>query len=141
VRDAILVYPMLAMVLLSAAVLSILFRSRVRAVKEGQLSARYYRLYQHETEPDYAAKPARHFINLFEAPTLFYAACLAAMITHQVSPLTVSLAWLYVALRLVHAFIHLTNNRLRWRMRAYFASWNILVVLWVSIAAGVASGS
>jgi hypothetical protein len=44
---------------------------------EGQVSAPFYRLYQNDLEPEYAAKPTGHFINLFEAPTLFYAACLA----------------------------------------------------------------
>jgi hypothetical protein len=130
---------MLAMVVLTASVLTILFRSRVRAVREGQVSARFYKLYQSEIEPEYAVKPTRHFINLFEAPTLFYAACLAAMITHQVTILTAGLAWLYVALRVVHAFVHMTSNKLRWRMRTYFAGWFVLLALWVSIAAGVAT--
>ena len=40
-KEAVLVYPMTAMVLLTAAVLAILFRSRVRAVREGKVTARY----------------------------------------------------------------------------------------------------
>ena len=35
-KEADLVYPIFAMVLLTAAVLAILFRSRVRAVREGE---------------------------------------------------------------------------------------------------------
>jgi hypothetical protein len=140
-REAILVYPMLTMVILTAAVLVILFRSRVRAVREGKVNVRYYRLYQNELEPEYAVKPARHFVNLFEAPTLFYAACLAAMVTHQITVLIVVLAWLYVAIRALHAVIHLGSNKLRWRMRAYFSGWFVLIVMWIVLAAGVASSA
>jgi hypothetical protein len=131
-----LVYPMFAMVLLSAAVLAILFRSRVRAVRESQVPVTYFRLYQGEVEPESIAKPARHFANLFEAPVLFYAACLAAMFTGQVGTTMVVLAWAYVATRVVHAYIHLGGNRLRLRMRAYFAGWLVLLAMWILLALG-----
>jgi hypothetical protein len=125
------------MVLLTATVLAILFRSRVRAVREGRVTARYFKVYQGETEPEYAIRPGRHFINLFEVPTLFYAACLTAMVTHQVTVLIQALAWLYVAARLTHAYIHLGSNKVRRRMIVYFTGWLILLAMWVSIAAGV----
>lgn len=134
-----LVYPMFAMVLLTATVLVILFRGRVRAVREQKVSVEYYRIYQGGTEPAESAQAARHFINLFEAPTLFYAACLAAMVTHQSGSTIVALAWAYVATRLVHTWIHLGSNRIRLRLRAYFASWLVMCVMWIAIVAGVAT--
>ena len=132
-----LVYPMFALVLLTAAVLVILFRSRVRAVREGKVTARYFRIYQGEVEPESTAKPARHFSNLFEAPTLFYAGCLAAMITRDTGALVQILAWLYVAARLVHAYIHLGKNRLGRRIRVYFAGWLALLALWIHVTVHV----
>lgn len=134
-----LIYPMFAMVLLTATVLGILFRSRVRAVRENPGTLQYFRLYQGGVEPEASAKAARHFANLFEAPTLFYAACLAAMVTGQTGIAIVGLAWAYVAARLAHAYIHLGGNRLRWRIRAYFASWLVLVALWLMLVLGVAT--
>lgn len=86
-KDAALVYPMLAMVVLTACVLSTLFRRRTRAVKRGQLSSRFFRVYQGEVEPEEAAKATRQFANLFEAPVLFYVACLTAIATRQVTVL------------------------------------------------------
>ena len=127
------------MVLLSAVVLGLLFRSRVRAVRERQLKISFFKVYQGGDEPEYARKPARHFINLFEAPTLFYVACLAAMITHQTGPAVHVLAWGYVAARVAHSVVHLGANRLRPRMALYFASWLILLGLWGTIAFGVAA--
>jgi hypothetical protein len=133
-----LVYPMLAMVLLTFAVLVVLFRSRVRMVREGHAPVSYFRTFQGGPEPDYAAKPARHLVNLFEAPTLFYAACLAAMVVGVNGPWVLALAWGYVAARYVHAAIHLGGNRVRHRLRAYFLSWLLLLALWILVAFTVA---
>ena len=136
--DFSLVYPMFAMVLLSATVLVILFRSRVRAVRGGKVKMQYFRTYQGEVEPEETAKPARHFTNLFEAPTLFYAACITAMVVHDTGVAMLVLAWLYVVARVVHAFIHLGGNRVRYRLRAYFASWLMLIAIWIHIVVHVA---
>jgi hypothetical protein len=135
-----LVYPMFAMVLLTATVLVTLFRRRVQAVSERLITTAYYRIYQDQgvPEPESAAKAARHFSNLFEAPTLFYVACLAAMITQRGGLAMLILAWCYVAARIAHAAIHLGPNTLRWRIRAYFASWLVLMGMWVTLVAGLA---
>jgi hypothetical protein len=131
---------MFALVLLSAVVMVMLFRRRVLSVREGLVTTSYFRIYQDQgvPEPESAAKAARHFSNLFEAPTLFYVACLAAMIAHQSGPLMLALAWAYVGARLAHAYIHLGSNRLRLRIRAYAVSWVILLAMWITLVAGVA---
>jgi hypothetical protein len=133
-----LVYPMLAMVLLTFVVLIVLFRSRIRMVREGHAPVSYFRTFQGSLEPEYAAKPARHFANLFEAPTLFYVACLAAMLVGLRGWGVLALAWGYVAARCVHAWIHLGGNRVRHRLRVYFISWLLLLALWVYVAMAAA---
>jgi hypothetical protein len=133
-----LVFPMLAMVLLTFVVLILLFRSRVRMVREGRVPVSYFGTFQGAQEPDYAVKPARHLSNLFEAPTLFYAACLAAMILGVSGWGVLALAWGYVAARCVQAWIHLGANRVRHRLRAYFVSWLLLLGLWIQVATSAA---
>jgi hypothetical protein len=134
-----LVYPMLAMVLLTFVVLVVLFRSRIRMVREGLAPVSYFRTFQGSLEqPEYTAKPARHFVNLFEAPTLFYAVCLAAMVVGVTGPGILALAWGYVASRYVHAWIHLGSNRVRHRLRAYFIGWLLMLAMWVYVAVVVA---
>lgn len=135
--SALLVLPMSAMVLLTLGTLVITFRSRIQAVREGAVPPTFYKLYQGGTEPEYAVKPARHFSNLFEAPTLFYAGCLAAMVTDHGGVVAQALAWAYVGARVVHASIHLGRNQLRKRIAAYFTSWLILVGLWGYVASAV----
>ena len=134
-----LVYPMAAMVVLTFVVVVRLFRSRVAAVRTGQIEAAYFRLYPGAVEePEGTRKLSRHFTNLFEAPTLFYVACLAAMIVGVAGPVFLVLAWGYVGARVVHAAVHLGGNRLRKRIAAYFASWLFLVAMWVTLVVVVA---
>jgi len=132
---------MFAMVCLTAFVLSRMFRARVRAVREGTVTAGYFKTYQGQQEPPQSAQAARHFINLFEAPTLFYVACVTAMVVQVQGLAIIVLAWLYVAVRFVHAFIHLGPNKLIPRIRAYGLSWLVLLALWARIVVAVAGGS
>lgn len=134
-----LVFPMFAMFALSAVVLVLLFRSRVRAIREQDVSQSYFKIYQGGAEPEYAAKRSRHFSNLFEAPTLFYAVCLAAMVTQQADRMLEVLAWLYVAVRYVHSFIHLGRNEIVPRLSAYFTSWGVMAAMWIYLVFRVAS--
>ena len=62
------------------------------------------------------------------------------MVTGQTGLAMVALAWLYVAARVVHAFVHLGSNRLRLRIRAYFAGWLTLLAMWVLLAWGASPG-
>jgi hypothetical protein len=133
-----LVYPMLAMVLLTVVVLVLLFRSRVRMVREGHAPVSYFGVFRGSQEPEYAIKPARHFANLFEAPTLFYAGCLAAMVVGVTGTVIVALSWGYVAARVLHAAVHLGGNRIRHRVRVYGLSWLNLLAMWIYVAQAVA---
>jgi hypothetical protein len=135
-----LIYPMFAMVILTVSVLFRLFRARVRAVSAGEVNATYFRTYQDGAEPPSSAKLSRQFTNLFEAPVLFYVACLAAMVLNRVSIVLVVLAWLYVLARAVHTHVHTGGNRLRHRITVYFASWLVLLAIWIVLVVSVAMG-
>ncbi len=136
--DYSLVFPMLALVLLTFGVAVVLFRARIRSVREGHTPVSYFRVLSGSPEPEFLAKPTRHFINLFEVPTLFYAACLAAMVVCVTGPIVLALAWGYVGARLAHAWVHLGANRVRHRFRIYFISWIFLLALWLYVCTAVA---
>jgi len=122
---------MRALVLLTFGVAVVLFRARVRSIREGHTPVSYFRTFQGSLEPEFLARPTRHFVNLFEVPMRFYAGCLAAMVVGVAGPLMVDLAWVYVAARLAHAVIHIRGNRIRHRLAAYSASWLFLLDLWL----------
>ncbi len=134
-----LVYPMAAMVVLTAIVLVRMVAGRFAVVRSGEVDARFYKTYQGDTEPRVAAQHTRHFANLFENPVLFYAACVTAMVTAQGAGVIVWLAWAYVACRVVHALVHLGSNRIYPRMAVYAASWIVLLAMWGVLLVGVAT--
>ena len=136
-KDSALIYPMAAMVALTFSTLVRLFRARSGFVADGTIKASYFKVYQGGAEPESSAKLARHFANQFEAPVLFYVCCLAAMALHATTSLFVALAWIYVMVRAVHAYIHTGKNELKSRIGAYFSSWAILLLMWVVLVAAL----
>jgi hypothetical protein len=62
-----LVFPMLAMVLLAFSVLVRLFRARQAALKDGAVTAGYFKTCQVGAEPAASAQLARSFSNQFVA--------------------------------------------------------------------------
>ncbi len=132
-----LVYPMFAMVVLTCVVLAALFRARTSSVASGQVSVSYFKTYRGGEEPDASVQLSRHFANIFEAPTLFYVVCLAAMIINQTAWPLHLLAWTYVLLRAAHAHVHTGRNKLRPRIFVYFSSWIVLLLMWIYLVVGV----
>ena len=129
----ILIFPMAAMFLLSAVVLIITFVTRVKAVRSRKVRLSYFTTYSSEVTDQDMLKASRHFSNLFEAPVLFYAVCLGAMIAGVQQKAFLITAWLYVIARVAHAYAHIGPNRLYPRMTVYFVSWIFLTALWVQL--------
>ncbi len=130
--------PLMAIVALTVFGFVRLLAVRVRATKDRAVKLTYYRAFQGDGEPEVSAIAARHYNNLFEAPVLFYAACVVAFELGSVTPGVLFLAWAYVAARYLQSAIHLTSNNVRHRALAFLAGWIFLVALWVRLAAALA---
>ncbi|GAB6196289.1 MAPEG family protein [Lysobacter xanthus] len=76
------------------------------------------------------SRSADNFRNLSELPVLFYAALAVASAIDRVDGVTLTLAWAFVALRIVHSAIQLTVNRVMHRFYAYAAGGVALFALW-----------
>jgi hypothetical protein len=72
-----------------------------------------------------------NFADLLEMPVLFYVICLMLFVTNRVTELFLYLAWIYVALRLLHSLIHLTYDNMRQRMALFALSNLVVIVMWV----------
>ena len=73
----------------------------------------------------------RNLMNLLEMPLLFYVVSIAFYVTHQVTPRVLTLAWVYLALRLAHSLVHVTSNQILVRLTSYAASNVVLLTLWI----------
>ena len=75
-----------------------------------------------EKLPAFVKWPADNFNNLLEQPTQFYAIMLGLTLVGVKDKRTVSLAWAYVGLRLVHSTIHVSTNNPSIRFPVFAAS-------------------
>jgi hypothetical protein len=121
-------WPMIAHVLLVCIIYCLLAVRRRNAVLSG--AARSSQFKTRTNEPEGSASVAANLMNQFELPVLFHVVCLALFATNGVSYIAVTLAWLFVLARYMHAFVHVTSNDLRYRSPAFAAGFVILVVLW-----------
>ncbi len=121
------------MVVLTFIIGFIAIQVRFFSVKKGDVSARYYKLMQGEDVPEIVTKTTRCFNNQFEVPVLFYVACTLYISLGIESLVGVIFAWLFVILRSIHAYIHLTYNHILHRMRVFLLACISVVVLWVNL--------
>lgn len=92
-------------------------------------------------EPQAIRIVSRHLVNQFEMPMLFYLGAIIAYVTGQANPLLLGLAWLYVALRYLHSFVHLGKNVVYIRFRLFAASCLALVVFWAVLMVSIISAA
>lgn len=71
-----------------------------------------------------------NLLNQFETPVLFYVLVILAMMTRHADLFFVLLCWVYVVLRIFHAYVHLTNNELKLRGPIFISSVIVLAILW-----------
>jgi hypothetical protein len=72
---------------------------------------------------------AHNYNHLHEAPTVFYAVALALAMIGQGGGLNLQIAWVYVALRIVHSVFQATINKVMPRFLLFAASSLALMAL------------
>jgi hypothetical protein len=80
--------------------------------------------------PPHTLKITHAFQNQLELPMLFYVLTILAWLTKQADLLFVALAWVFVVLRLLHAAVHVTSNRIGQRGLLFIAGGFVLAVMW-----------
>ncbi|MFQ5634632.1 MAG: MAPEG family protein [Gammaproteobacteria bacterium] len=133
-----IIWPVFAMVALTVATTYRLALKRVTAIKARRVDVRFFKSYRGYDEPEDLAVASRNLLNLFETPMLFYVVAVLIYVTGQASGTLVALAWLYVATRYLHSYIHLTTNAVVWRFRVFGAGFIILTLIWVVFGAQLA---
>jgi hypothetical protein len=95
-------------------------------------------------EPNWS-KPALQvqysFSNHFELPVLFYVLTILAYVTHHAGTLFVVLAWVFVIFRLLQAYVHVTNNKVRLRGIFFGISALALAIMWIVFIVQILTGT
>lgn len=134
-----IIYPMVVMFFLTMLMIFVMGICRFLAIHKRQVSVKYYRTYDEGQQPKYLVLLARHVQNHFEVPPLFHIGCLLAYVSNNVTVMSVSFAWAFVLLRLLHSAIHLGGNNVSRRFFCFGASLLALCGLWGSLALAVLS--
>ncbi len=80
--------------------------------------------------PERTTQVANAFHNQLEVPVLFYVLTILAWITRHADLVFVVMAWIFVVLRVVHAFIHVTDNDVRRRGPVFGVAAIVLTLMW-----------
>lgn len=120
-------------VAMTLGLLAWLGRARARSAQQGEVKIADVAL-SSDAWPDRIKQISNAFSNQFELPVLFYVAALLAIVVSKVDVIVVALAWAFVGFRLLHAYIHVTNNRVIRRFQVYVFGFVMLVALWLYLA-------
>ena len=129
-------WPVLAQVLLIYVVYLTVSARRIGAIKAGTTKPSDFKVPAIEPEP--SATAVRNLSNQFELPVLFFAACLSLYVTGAAGTAALVAAWAFVLVRVVHAYVHLTSNRVLLRRRLFIVSLAVNLVQWLLLAIHIA---
>lgn len=132
-NSALMLYPSIAMAMLTLGMLLRMGYLRYRAIHAGRVRISYYRCYNEGQQPPDLHLIMRHVQNHFEVPPLFHAVVIATFASGTVTPLALMLAWLYVAARCAHSYIHLGSNNVSHRFFVFGFSLLVLIGLWAHL--------
>ena len=80
---------------------------------------------------------AHNYNHLHEAPTVFYAVSLVLALIHQGNGINLTIAWVYVALRVIHSLFHASVNKVAPRFVLFALSSFALMLLIARAASAV----
>ena len=131
-----LFYPMAFYILYIGSIIILCFKTRKRAVSKKEMSFGFFKTYSGNAS-ERVIVVGRHLDNQFQVPPLFMITCLSLQLTGNVTILTVSLAWGFVASRFLHSFIHLGSNKVPYRFMAFVLGWLVITAMWVILLIGL----
>ena len=128
--------PLFVLVALTFALLVWMSFARFAAVRRGEVHVRDIALGQPNWPPR-VPQISNCFHNQCQLPMLFYVLTILALFLRKADLLFVVMAWIFVLLRVVHAAIHVTSNRVGHRFQAFAAAAVVLLLMWVIFAVRV----
>lgn len=131
-----LIYPTLAMIFWIFVVGVVLAIRRKNAFTSGAVRPADVSV-STERYPVPARLATANFTNQFESPVIFFAVVMVAMETGATGYVMALLAWLYVATRVIHTFIHVGPNKLPLRGAVYGIGFIALFCMWLGVLVSV----
>lgn len=126
-----MIAPVVGLVIWSLVMLVWLYATRLPAMAKA--SKKPGEMTRADVEALPSASVANNYNHLMEQPTIFYAICFALELLGQATETNIGLAWLYVALRVVHTMLQVANQ-IMFRFLVFVAASIVLAILTASAA-------
>lgn len=133
-HSAQILLPVAAIVFLMIAVFSVTVISRITQMSRERIHPQQVRTRAEMATRVKDSRASDHLSNLFEAPVLFFFACILIYMLDISDGSYLALAWLFVLFRLVQAGVHLSFNNVRLRASVFGLGLLTLSVIWVRIS-------
>jgi len=117
-NQSLLLWPLVAQVLLVVLLFIRLGQVKDRARADGGIDPAVTAL-DNDAWPDDVRKVANNIRNQFQVPVLFFVLVLALFAHGSADVFALVLAWLFVASRVVHSYIHIGSNYVPNRTRVF----------------------
>ncbi len=124
--------PMFAQVALTFVLLVWMGYLRIQAIRSGAVDPTQIAL-REPNWPPRVLQIGNAYHNQLELPILFYVVILLALATQSLDVILCLLSWMFVLARFVHAYIHVTSNRLDRRTGVFGVSAVALLLMWVIV--------
>src|SRR5436190_16361049 len=121
--------PVFVQVILTLYVGFVLAYTRVTLIRAGELRGKKIAL-REPNWPDHAQQYGNNYLSQFELPVLFYVLMILLLVLRQADIIQMILAWIFVATRLMHAYVHLTSNRINLRGPLFGLGLLVLTIMW-----------
>ena len=130
-EKTLILYPTIAMMLLTLFLYAKNFLDNVKAVKSKAINFKYFKTYKGEV-PDYLTVSRQTLKNQFELPIFFYFLTSIVLVFDKVSQLDLILSWIFVVSRYLHCYIRLSSNYVPHRAKI-FQIGLIILITWCII--------
>lgn len=127
---AMVLLPLFVQVLLTFGLIIWMACHRTSLLRRGEVRPRDIAL-RERNWPSYVLQVDNAAHNQLETPVLFYVLTILAIITRHADLLFVVLAWVFVLIRIAHAYIHVTSNRVALRGPVFGLALMVLIVMWL----------
>ena len=84
--------------------------------------------------PPRVTKIGNAYNNQFQLPLLFFVLVILAYLLKKADLLFVLMSWIFVISRVLHAFVHVTTNRLQTRFMIFAVGAIVLLIMWIIFA-------
>ena len=133
-ESRLILLPALAMVALTFLVWCRMYVVRIGQIRNERIPPQEVATSAQAAQRLTDTRASDNFRNLFELPVLFYLAVVVLALSGTPGRGALTLAWLFVALRVVHSAIHCSYNRVMHRFSIHFSSTLVLWALWAVVA-------